>query len=167
MKKRITYILLCTFIFNSVFYFFLFPFLIQSYKERFEEGKKGRIKTVTRVIEIDRSELNKLYFVHKNEFIFEGRLYDILNKKEDATKIIYSCYHDKEEEKAIKEHEDFSRKEKNRDLNNIFTPGFVGILCLAHNHNIINREAAVYFVTSVFYPSVVIEIPNPPPNINS
>ena len=60
MKKRITYILIASFLVNSLLYFYFYPILIQSLKNRFAEGKTVKVKYVSRIIELSKNEFESL-----------------------------------------------------------------------------------------------------------
>lgn len=160
MKKRIAILLLAAFLFNVIASHFILPFLLDSYKGRFGKGKKD--KMVTHVITIGLSDRAKINFIHSKEFIYEGKLFDILDKKVEKGKTVYYCYHDKEEEKAAKNHKENQSKKNSINLTGLFNILFINSTAL----NIYPAERLnEYFFEDSLYKSHSEEVPAPPPNV--
>ncbi len=151
---------MAAFLFNVTAYHFIFPFLLDSYKGRFVKGKKE--KMVTHIISISQSETAKLNFIHSREFIYQGRLFDILDKKVENGKTLYYCYLDKEEEKAAKSHSENQKKK-----NSVNIAGFLNYLLTKRIEvNVYPSESPnEFFYANSLYNSYKKEIPAPPPNV--
>ena len=152
--------LLAAFLFNVLAYHFIFPFLLDSYKERFVKGKKE--KMVTHIITISPSNASKINFVHSKEFFYEGRLFDILDKKVENGTTVYYCYLDKEEENAAKNH-----KENEKRKNAVNVSGLSNYLPVKSIEvsTYTSESLNEFFYSNSLYLSYTKEIPAPPPNV--
>lgn len=159
MKKRIAILLLSALIFNASAYYLFFPLLIGSFKERFRNEKKEKI--VTHIITADENNSHKIKFVDRKEFIFEGKLFDILDKKIENGKITYYCYHDKEEEKAADNHKEREKKRNTVNSSGVFSLALITNQALIHFP--VKSINGYFFITPSFV-SCQKEIIVPPPN---
>jgi len=164
LKKRLTYIILCTFLINSVFFYLLFPVLIHSIKERVETERRESKLKINRVIKIASQEAGSIHYVEKDEIIYEGRLYDVIYKKVTLNYTELYCFLDVEEETAYKTVGDLAKRNVELKISDLGIPIFTGVFC----NSFVLGKPAIDICTiseiSHLYIDAFPEIPNPPPN---
>jgi len=145
----------------------MYPFLIQSLKGRFSEKSWKSLSKVNRIIAISYGDYSKLEFEGDDEFIYEGKLYDIIQQKKENGKIILYCYHDKEEENAIKDYDNKMNNKKKENINNINPFIFCAVIENSNIFTIPYKRSTSCVLPLHIYISYISEIPIPPPRFIS
>jgi len=106
MKKIVSILLCAIFLFNIAGYYVVF--VIMQHTARSE--MKNLIKQSIPEVEMEKiiiptsqiaSTNSELKFVKKNEFIYKGKLFDIVKRKNEGCNTIFYCINDKQEEKLF------------------------------------------------------------------
>jgi hypothetical protein len=97
LKKSGLVFLLFVFLLNTAGMFALFNYLKQEHHESVFSDKERKDLTW---LTISRTE--KVHWEKKNEIIYNGKYYDIFEKKEDEKNLYLLCYLDSKEEKMVK-----------------------------------------------------------------
>ena len=108
MKRILSILFLFVFLFNLAGYFIVFEVRQYSAKQEMKIFIKNNIpeNELTKII-IPNSELtsssSEFRQTEENEFVYQGKYYDIVNKKTDGNNTIFYCINDKNEEKLFEE----------------------------------------------------------------
>ncbi len=133
-------------------------------KFRSADELKGKVNSI---IEVRDGESKGLVFVNRSEFIFEGRLYDIISEKREGDKTIYECYYDLEEEDAIKAGNEILKLKNNQLAGDYTFFGFGALLSsslLLENTFSAIKQYPDYQAPLIKYYG---DIPSPPPKVNA
>lgn len=141
----------------------MFPILIQSLKGRFSQEQWKSLKKVNRVIEIAERDLDSLHFIKKKEFIYEGKLYDIIKQKKEGSKLVFYCYHDKEEEKANEDFRTNTNRKKKGNITQIAVFTFFATEEILEYTCLTDRKLLSYRHLLSNYNSYISNVPFPPP----
>jgi hypothetical protein len=103
MKRLFAILLVALFLFNTLGYYFVFSY--NRYLVRREmkiQVKAGLFKESTIILKILNPAFNADFRrVDKGEFIYKGKMYDIVTEKTSGNFTTFSCIHDKNEEKLL------------------------------------------------------------------
>ena len=120
MKKIVAFLLLTVFFLNIIGYHFLFQ--IQQYsikmqvKKEIRQAWKIQNATELRFSLSDRSALAKLQWEDEKEFIFNGEMYDVIEKKTDGNELIILCVKDKKESHLVSNYERLNKETQSDPL---------------------------------------------------
>jgi hypothetical protein len=101
MKRLIALLLLASLLINTVGYFYLFEY--QRYRLQLEmeaalDGGKVRLT----ILEIPKPEVNKHFKrIHNREFLFHGKMFDVLYEKHKKASTVFYCVQDHKEDILI------------------------------------------------------------------
>lgn len=106
MKKLLSILFLFIFLFNLSGYYFVFNVMQKSARKEMKALIKKNIpKTDLEKLVISENEMNSpdiFNFKDDNkEFIYNGKLYDIISETKDGSNTIFYCINDKNEEKLF------------------------------------------------------------------
>lgn len=100
VRTFVTILLICFFVFDSVGFYFLFENKILTAKSDAEEAihsPQADLVTLT-IPKISEGEIS---WTGTHEFSYHREMYDVVNVVEKSDVTIYTCYTDKQEERAI------------------------------------------------------------------
>jgi hypothetical protein len=174
--KRITSILILSlFIYNSIGFLAIHPFISMYYKyvgiQRADMPSKEEMIELL-IFNIEDIENNKIDFrwIHLREFKYNGDMYDMVTKKETAEQLIVYCINDTKEKKLEEEFEKRVHKNSSEDKQRPTTNNynFVSISEPVQSEQI----EIILAYNSVFsywrtdsYKSLHTDIPSPPPRL--
>ncbi|MGD0711508.1 MAG: hypothetical protein ABR968_10065 [Bacteroidales bacterium] len=112
MKKILSVFLLLIFLFNLAGYFIVFKIMQCSVQQEMKNYlEKNTSNKETETIVIPDSEItspsSRIKFTDDDEFIYNGKMYDIISRKTEKGFTIFYCMNDKQEEQlysALKDH---------------------------------------------------------------
>ena len=114
LRKIIAIVLLFIFLFNIMGYYAVFEIMRRQVRLEMKEKMASSAKIVT-ILEIpDEISPGQFHWVHKEEFIYQGKMYDLIKKEKLPNSTLYFCIHDHAEEKLL------AGFQKNLDPNNRF-----------------------------------------------
>lgn len=102
MKAVLAAVLICFFLFDSAGFYFYFENQIRGAKSEARErvqhaAKKSKLVTIA----LSKADAQHLKWTGKNEFLYEGKMYDVVYVGQRDGQIIYSCYQDVKESHAV------------------------------------------------------------------
>lgn len=169
-KKIFFVVLLAAFLYNIAGYFFVFAFqqagIRNSIKEMFAEAAPASLT----VIKINNTEINNLEWEGSDELRFQGKMYDVVLKKQYGNCMYLYCYSDEKEDHLyasldthIKNH--VANTGTGKNSKRIFKNCLSDYLIAGVKNN------SIFFVSSTqsvipqncFCFSLVMEKPSPPP----
>lgn len=171
MKKAASILLTSVFAFYALGYFVLFEYQVQKVKKGIKRQMEKTLPSESlTLIEISEENQDGLVWKEKNEFSFQGMMYDIVRKEQtqDGT-IRYYCLADHEEKKLLSQLSDFlktSSQDSPNPLNQI-AKRFITqyILPDAVTLATINPETIFRTEDPEIYASPSIFIDSPPPKL--
>jgi hypothetical protein len=81
-------------------------------------------------------------FVDENEFVYHGKLYDIISKKTESTDIIFSCINDEQEEKLLKNF--FAQVRHDNNITKNMNGTCANILCCMIKEVVFSEKALIH-----------------------
>jgi len=122
MKKALSIFFLFIFLYNLAGYFVVFSLEQFSAREEMESYIKNHInESLLEKIIVPNSDIitgssDFRYKDNNSEFVFKGKLYDIVRQKSDGSNIIFYCINDKNEECLIQGLEDHIQRNSDQNL---------------------------------------------------
>ena len=170
-KKIVAILLLIFFVYNYVGFFSLF--LYNQYKVR--EEVKHKIKQQVPVKELvllkiplktANSHFNKL---HKTEFLYQGKMYDIVKSNVKNDTVFYYCINDTKEEELFKnldkQIEDYINNNRTKNHNKVKIKKTINNYLLSRiNYLFFNSSKKISYSQKKYnLNKLFLEIPDPPP----
>jgi hypothetical protein len=175
MKNTITILLSLVFVYNTVLFLAVHPFLSIYYKhlgnQRAENPSKVE-KIETLVINKEDILEGKIDFmwINSHEFKYNGDMYDIIKKGENDNQLFLYCSIDAEEmnlEEGFKKrvHKNSSEGKNFPTIKYIISSLFSGLIQYEQFSNALEYECSLNFKRNDFYQSPLLNIPSPPPRL--
>lgn len=177
MKRIATILLLTLFVYNTIGFLAIHPFLSMYYKYLglMRADIPSKEEMVEQLIFNKEDIYNKqidFRWIHSHEFKYNGDLYDIVQKKETDKQLIVYVINDTNEKKL---EEDFEKRihknssedtnrptENNGNANSISEP-----VCSEELYKALDCKPNFYSIYTSLYISFLSDIPSPPPKSNS
>ncbi len=112
MKKITAILLLFIFLFNIMGYYAVFEIMRRQVRVEMKEKMASSIEKVEMLEIPDGISAGEFYWVHSREFIYLGKMYDVIKKEKKALSTLIYCIHDQKEERLL------AGFQKNLDPNN-------------------------------------------------
>jgi len=175
VKKTISILLAILFLYSTVGFLAVHPFLSNYYKEL---GIR-EVKEITDTDEIQILVFNKwdiqnskidFNWIHSDEFKYNGDMYDIVKKEENENQLILYCLNDSKETKLEKDFEcEFDNNTTNKKQNSGDNNPFKTINSEAAGETATNasdvKKMSYGFNYIKNYIPICTEIPSPPPKL--
>ena len=177
LKGFLAILLISLLLFNSLGYIFIFLHLKKSFKEDILKkihSLKPIDNTEQLVFSIQDIAFRKIPFrlIDKNEFMYKGNMYDILDVHTSKDSIYYTCLNDKNEDMI---HNAFARymtknlseSESDSPAKNIYEMLILECLVYSNNFNFVDSFSSLeFFFSSNEYTLIYFEIHTPPPQFS-
>ncbi|MEP7129296.1 MAG: hypothetical protein ABI729_10525 [Chitinophagales bacterium] len=113
MRTFTIILLVCFFLFDALGFYFLFENKMLIAKSDAEEimyapAHKNELVTII----ISKNSAGQLSWNDDHEFLYKSEMYDVVSVEENGNLIIYTCYHDENEARAISELVDHVKNNK-------------------------------------------------------
>jgi len=110
MRKLISLLLLIAVLFNIAGYYFTFLIIQQGYKRDFITHLKNDASTkdvlLLRISDEEiRSGVSNFKWTEENEFVFQGKMYDVISRQKQGNMNIFRCLNDNREEMLMAKYE--------------------------------------------------------------
>ncbi|MFI5236598.1 MAG: hypothetical protein ACHQLA_01515 [Ignavibacteriales bacterium] len=175
MNKILSILILTVFIYNTIGFLVVQPFLSNYYKSLgMQQADKNDEEELIELLVFQKEDIlnQKINFIwiHSREFKYNGDMYDIVKKVENEFELILYCINDTKEKKLEEEfekrvHQNSSENKQKPSTNN-------------HSHNLVSEpfqseqtgaalttECNFSFRQTDNYRSLHLDIPSPPPRL--
>lgn len=177
MKKISTILLLTLFVYNTVGFLAIHPFLSMYYK--YLGMMRADMPSEAEMIELlvfNKEDIEKgsldFKWIHSHEFTYNGDMYDIVQKKETDKQLIVYVINDTKEKKLEEDFEKRVHKNSSEDTNrptenNINVNSISEPVCSEELYQAVDFKHNFYCIYISLYKSFLPDIPSPPPKSNS
>ena len=173
MKKTATILVICVFVFNTIGFLAIHPFMSMYYKYLgMEQADKPSKEEMVELLIFNKEDIQKgkidFKWIHSREFKYNGDMYDIVKKEESDKQLMVQCINDTKEKKLEEEFEKRVHKNSSEDKRLPSGKNILNILLFEPIRSEQIRNDLVYEQSfnnwrTDFYQSTFLDIPSPPP----